>query len=67
MENPTATLRERQQEIKQVVDLEVIDMLAAANEAGYSTSETLAALENTLAEQKHANAEDYNPGDDQLS
>lgn len=55
MENSKATpLNERKQEIRQVVELELSDRLAAANEAGYGTVETLSVMETVLEEQKTA-------------
>ncbi|RYE51838.1 MAG: hypothetical protein EOP21_00310 [Hyphomicrobiales bacterium] len=65
MENSKATpLDEREQEIKQVVELEFSDMLAAANEAGYGSVETLSVMETVLEEQKTALAKDPDPAND---
>jgi len=65
MENSTAkNPEEREQEIRHVLNLEVADMLAAANEAGYATGETLTVLEKLILERKIALAEDPDPAED---
>ena len=65
MENSKATpLNQRKMEIRQVVELEFSDMLAAAHEAGYGTVETLSVMETVLEEQKMALAQDPDPADD---